>query len=235
VSILFQKPAWDLSKTFVHDPIEINNLETIEEEGRRLYVTPSGQKYPSITTVLSILGKEAIMKWRKRIGEEEANKISARASSRGTRIHKMCEDYLNNVLHESIDKYGWSDVENFRALQKVLDKYVDQVRVQEAALYSDYMQVAGRVDAIANFDGKLSVIDFKTSSKLKEERYIQNYFMQTAGYAVMFEERTGIPISRIVVLIAVDHEEPQIFVRKRDDYIEQFIDVRLEYKRQTGI
>ena len=175
------------------------------------------------------------MKWRKRVGEEEANRISQRAASRGTRIHKMCEDYLNNVLQESIEKYGHSDQENFRGLQKVLDKYVDNVRVQEASLYSDFMKVAGRVDAIADFDGKLSVIDFKTSSKLKEESYIQNYFMQTAGYAVMFEERTGVPINRLVVLIAVDHEEPQIFVKKRDDYIEQFMNVRFEYKQRYGI
>lgn len=235
MSILFQKQNWVSSKRFIHDPVEIQELETIEENDRRLYVTPSGEKYPSITTVLSILGKDAIMKWRKRVGEEEANRISQRAASRGTRIHKMCEDYLNNVLQESIEKYGHSDQENFRGLQKVLDKYVDNVRVQEASLYSDFMKVAGRVDAIADFDGKLSVIDFKTSSKLKEESYIQNYFMQAAGYAVMFEERTGVPINRLVVLIAVDHEEPQIFVKKRDDYIEQFMNVRFEYKQRYGI
>jgi genome maintenance exonuclease 1 len=221
---------------FEHDPVAIDELEVIEENGRRLYVTPSGQRYPSITSVLSILGKDGIMAWRKRVGEEEANRISARAAGRGTRIHKMCEDYLNNVLQETIEKYTDWDRIMFESMRSVFDEYISKVRVQEASLYSDFMRVAGRVDCIAEFDGKLSVIDFKTSSKLKEERYIQNYFMQTAGYAVMFEERTGIPINRLVIIIGVDDEiNAQVFVKKRDDYVEEFMDVRSDYKKLYGI
>lgn len=176
------------------------------------------------------------MAWRKRVGEEEANRISARAAGRGTRIHKMCEDYLNNVLQETIEKYTDWDRIMFESMRSVFDEYISKVRVQEASLYSDFMRVAGRVDCIAEFDGKLSVIDFKTSSKLKEERYIQNYFMQTAGYAVMFEERTGIPINRLVIIIGVDDEiNAQVFVKKRDDYVEEFMDVRSDYKKLYGI
>ena len=235
MSISFQKPSLVSSKTFEHDPIVIDELDVVEENGRRLYVTPSGQKYPSITTVLSILNKKSIQQWRERVGEEEANRISTRASSRGTRIHKMCEDYLNNVLYESIDKYGYWDRLMFDSMRIIFDELIGKVRVQEASLYSDFMRVAGRVDCIAEFGGKLSVIDFKTAAKPKEERYIDNYFMQTAGYAVMFEERTGIPISRLVVIIGVEDHGTQVFVKKRDDYIEQFMDLRSDYKKLHGI
>jgi len=219
---------------FEHDPVVVDELDVVEENGRRLYVTPSGQKYPSITTVLSILNQKSIQKWRERVGEEEANRISTRAAGRGTRIHKMCEDYLNNVLQESIEKYSYWDRLMFDSMRIIFDEFIGKVRVQEASLYSDFMRVAGRVDCIAEFDGKLSVIDFKTAAKPKEERYIENYFMQTAGYAVMFEERTGIPISRIVVIIGVDDHGTQLFVKKRDDYIEQFMDVRSDYKKLYG-
>ena len=232
MSISFQKPSLASSNFFFeHDPVAIDELDVVEENGRRLYVTPSGQKYPSITTVLSILNQKSIQKWRERVGEEEANRISTRAAGRGTRIHKMCEDYLNNVLQESIEKYSYWDRLMFDSMRIIFDEFIGKVRVQEASLYSDFMRVAGRVDCIAEFDGKLSVIDFKTAAKPKEERYIENYFMQTAGYAVMFEERTGIPISRIVVIIGVDDHGAQLFVKKRDDYIEQFMDVRSDYKK----
>ena len=236
MSILFQKPGLVSSNFFFeHDPIVIDELDVVEENGQRLYVTPSGLRYPSITTVLGVRSKASLAKWRKNVGEEEANRISARASSRGTRIHKMCEDYLNNVLHESIEKYGYSDRLMFDSMRSVFDEHIGKVRVQEASLYSDFMRVAGRVDCIAEFGGKLSVIDFKTAAKPKEERYIENYFMQTAGYAVMFEERTGIPISRLVVIIGVDDHDTQVFVKKRDDYIEEFMEVRSEYKKLYGI
>lgn len=235
MSTSFQKPSWVSSKTFEHDPIVIDELDVVEENGQRLYVTPSGQKYPSITTVLGVRSKASIMQWRKRVGEEEANRVSSRAAGRGTRIHKMCEDYLNNVLQESIEEYTYWDRLMLDSMRPVFDEYIGKVRVQEASLYSDFMRVAGRVDCIAEFDGKLSVIDFKTAAKPKEERYIQNYFMQTSGYAVMFEERTGIPISRLVVIIGVDNEAPQVFVKKRDDYIEEFMEVRSEYKKLYGI
>ena len=149
MSISFQKPDLGSSNFFFeHDPVVIDELDVVEENGRRLYVTPSGQKYPSITTVLSILNKKSIQQWRERVGEEEANKISSRASSRGTRIHKMCEDYLNNVLQESIEKYSYSDRFMFDSMRTVFDEHIGKVRVQEASLYSDFMRVAGRVDCM---------------------------------------------------------------------------------------
>jgi genome maintenance exonuclease 1 len=118
----------------------------------------------------------------------------------------------------------------FKAIQPILDQYIDNIHALEVPLYSDHLKVAGRVDCIAEFDGKLSVIDFKTASKPKEEKWILNYFMQCSAYAVMYEERTGIPVPRIAVVIAVDGEQPQIFVKKHNDYIGDFIKYREIYE-----
>ena len=213
---------------------KIDLLEQINSDTGRLYQTPSGIRYPSITTVLSILNKEAIIEWRKRVGEEEANRISKRATNKGTRVHKYFEDYINNET-VVFDKNDFLAKESFYKLKPVVDANIDDIILQEERLYSDYLEIAGQVDLIAHFGGKLSIIDFKTASKPKKEEWIQNYFMQASAYAIMYEERTSIPITRIVLLIAVDHEEPQIFVRRRDDYVSSLIETRKLYKEKYGI
>lgn len=222
-------------KTFTHLPKpKIDLLEQINSDTGRLYQTPSGIQYPSITTVLSILNKDSIIKWRKRVGEKEANRISKRATDKGTRVHKYFEDYINNdpVIFEGMDFLA---KESFYKLKPIVDRHVDYVVLQEERLYSDYLEIAGQVDLIANFSGKLSIIDFKTSRKQKKEEWIQNYFMQASAYAIMYEERTGTPVPRIVLLIAVDHEEPQVFVRRRDDYVDSLLNTRKLYKEKYGI
>jgi hypothetical protein len=211
--------------------IEIPEIKTENINGGRYYVTPTGVKYPSITTVLSILSKKAIMEWRKRVGAEEANKISTKAARRGTNVHQMCEDYLNNKEYIT-NKTMPVDKEMFGTLKPILDERINNIHTQEATLYSDYLGVAGRVDCIAEFDGRLSVIDFKTSRKLKKKEWISNYFQQASAYCVMYEERTGIPIDQIVILIAVDEEEPQVFIEKRDNHIHDCIETIALYKEQ---
>jgi genome maintenance exonuclease 1 len=170
------------------------------------------------------MGQKAIMEWRKRVGEEEANRISKQASSRGTRIHQLCEDYLNN---DDIDlkKYNFQDQINFKELQPYLHN-IDNIHLQETRLYSDYLQMAGTVDCVAEWKGKLAIIDFKTARKLKDKKYITNYFCQAAAYAIMYEERYGIPVSRTVILISVDDEEPQVFEERRDNYLKDLLDIR---------
>jgi genome maintenance exonuclease 1 len=162
------------------------------------------------------------------VGEEEANRISTKASSRGTRVHKICENYLNNE-EDYARKTMPDSVAMFKSLQPLLDEHVNNIHALEIPLYSHHLKVAGRVDCIAEYDGKLSIIDFKTSSKLKEESWIKGYFMQCSAYAVMYEERTGIPVSQIVIMIAVDSEHPQVFIKKRNDYIKDFISYREAY------
>ena len=201
--------------------------------GKRFYATPDGNKYPSVTTITSQYNKQSIMEWRKRVGEEEANRISSRAAGRGTRVHTICENYLNNQ-DDYMKKQMPDAVVMFKTLQPLLDQYVNNIHALEVPLYSNYLRTAGRVDCIAEFDGTLSVIDFKTSSKPKEDQWIQNYYMQCSAYAVMFEERTGIPVPRIVVMIAVDGDKSQVFVKKRNDYVSEFIKYRDIYEELTN-
>lgn len=208
---------------FEHIKLESLNfdLEATTSESGRVYKTPEGNLYPSITTVLSSYNKKGILEWRNRVGEEAANKISRQAANRGTKLHYVCEQYLLNLMNDMRFKMMMPDTkELFMKLRPYLDKHIGKIYAIEQSLYSDRLGVAGRVDCIAEWDGELAVIDFKTSSKLKEEHYIGNYFMQCSAYAEMFEERTKLNISRIVVAIAVENEEPQIFVREKTKYID---------------
>ena len=210
-------------KLFNHvglDPIEMS-AEMVD--GKRVYLTPEGFKFPSVTTVISNNKEKmaGIARWRERVGEEKANNISSRSTNRGTKYHSIVEDYLNNKLDLKNYRKFPLPVLMFQHSRETLDR-INNIYLQEAALYSRHLELAGRVDCIAEFDGELSIIDFKTSSRQKSEDKIQNYFMQCAAYAVMFEERTGIPVPRIAIVITVDSDHPQVFVKKRNDYIGMF-------------
>jgi len=198
--------------------------------GARTYETPSGKKYPSVTTVTGLLIKDSILEWRKAVGEEQANKISSRAANRGTRIHTLCEKYL---LGKEITLDIFS-IEMFNSIKPYLEN-INTIHALEESLYSDYLEVAGKVDCIAEYEGRLSVIDFKTSSRRKEKNDIENYFMQTSAYAVAFEERTLIPVNNLVIIMAVENDNPIIFKEKRDNWINGFRKLRQEYKNIKGI
>lgn len=215
---------------FTHIHHDIAKLKRVDSPNGRVYETPSGKAYPSVTSVTGLHGKAEIFAWRKRVGEEEANRISKRATTRGTRVHSLCENYLNNeeVVVDMFDQH------TFKSIKSSLDR-IDNIHALEAQLYSDHLRVAGTVDCIAEWDGKLAVIDFKTSSRVKTRDEIYSYFQQCAAYAVMFEERTGIPVSRLVILMSVDGEnDASIFVEKRDDWIGEFIDAREDYFKLKG-
>lgn len=216
-------------KTFIHHDFAKLERDTAED-GTRVYKTPSGKKYPSVTTVTGLQKRKGIMEWRKRVGEEEANRISGRASSRGTRIHSLCEDFLLGK-NPTADMF---DVEMFNQMKYWLED-VDNIHCLETPLYSDYLQIAGTVDCIAEFKGKLSVIDFKTSARPKDRDDIHDYFMQTAAYAVAFEERTGIPIGRLVIIMGVDDGDSRVFIEKRDNWIAGFKKLRLDYRNEFNI
>lgn len=216
------------------NPPELQELETETKDGKRFYVTPSGKKYPSVTTVSSFASVKSIMEWRKRVGAEKANKISTQAAVRGTAVHKLCEDYINNV-EDYTKKHMPVNIQAFNSIKPILDDNIDNVVMQECPLFSDYLEVGGRVDCIADWDGKLSVIDFKTSRKIKKKEWVKGYMMQESAYCVMFEERTKIPIRQIVTVITVDNEEPQIFIEDRDNFIWDFIDVRKQFRDYHGV
>jgi genome maintenance exonuclease 1 len=196
------------------------DLKAETTDSGRLYATPTGERYKSITTVLGNYNKQAIMEWRERVGAEEANKISTKAANRGTKVHKICEDYINNEIPELKMQMMMPDLkELFFKIKPIIDEKLGDVYSQEQALYSHKLKIAGRVDLIGMWNGKLSVIDFKTSTKQKREEDIQNYFMQCTAYALMFSELTGMWIDDIVVLIATGEGEAQLFERQIHDYM----------------
>lgn len=198
------------------------NSETTDS-GRK-YVTPNGERYPSVTTVLGELNKKAILEWRKRVGEEQANKISGRASRRGTKLHSLCEQYLLGDLSDMKRRSLMPlDKMMFNQLKSSLDENVNNIHCLEQALYSHKLRIAGRVDLIAEWNGELSVIDFKSSTKEKKEENIQNYFMQCTAYSEMFEEITGIEINKIVVAIATEEQVPQFFIKHKKDYLDKLV------------
>ena len=208
-------------------------MNAVTTEKGRQYRTPEGINLPSITTVLSILSRESIAKWRARVGHEEANRISHRASSRGTRVHEIVEKYINNEENFK-DGYTPDIISSFGDLKPILDSRIGRVYAQEAPLYSNHLGVAGRVDCVAEFDGRLSIIDFKTAMKPKRKDWITNYFMQEAAYAIMWEERTKQPITQLVTIVSVDNHEPQIFVEHRDNWVRPLRETIAQYNTENS-
>ena len=201
--------------------VEIPELKAKNVDGKRFYETPDGEAYPSITTVLGQRDKKGLMEWRKRVGEEVANHIGRKAANRGTAVHNMVEDYLNNLEQQELSekhKKNFLPWCMFNEFKSVLSN-IDNIHTQEAQLYSEKYTVAGRVDCIAEYEGELSVIDFKTSSSLKKEEWITNYFLQGAAYAEMYEERTGTSIENIVILVVTEDGSTQVFKKKKHEYL----------------
>ena len=206
-------------KTFTHTPLPESSVKEVYTETinkKRFYVTPDGNKYPSITTVLSGRAKEGINAWRQKVGEAVANQIMRTAAKRGTAVHALCEDYLNN---NELGNQEVLPLAMFTLLKPELDN-INNIVAQEVGLYSDKWGIAGRVDCIAEYDGKLTVIDFKTSTKEKKEEWIENYFIQCTAYCEMFEERYGRAIDQIAVLIVCEDGGVQTFVKDKKDYID---------------
>ena len=214
-------------KKFNHYDSSLLDLKTENIDGKRHYVTPDGNKYISITTLLSNLSKAGIQKWRERVGAEEANRISTKASRQGTGVHSICESYIKNE-DGFLDGRMPNEVEMFQSIESLLD-CIDDVHCVEGALYSDELKLAGRTDLIAEFDNQLAVIDYKTSRKIKTWEMCHSYFMQGAFYAMAYEERTGIPINNIVIIMAVENEKPLLFKETKDRWIEPLNQVRHKY------
>ena len=210
-------------------PIQLQDLKsTTFPDGKRYYQLPDGTRLPSVTTVIGAKGKQAIMEWRKRVGEEQANKISRQASSRGTNLHTLCEKYLNND-----EKYFMSAMPDafqmFKSIKPLLNK-IDNIHYQEQALWSVKIGMAGRVDCIGEYDGVLSVIDFKTSKRVKNKEDIDNYFAQCTAYSMMYEELIGKPVDQLVVIMAVENDEPLVFIEKTEEHINTLLEYITFYK-----
>lgn len=216
---------------FISGMPELKQLETDESTGERFYISPNGVKLPSVTTVLGHFKKKSLIEWRNRVGNEQADAVMNRASTRGTKFHNMMEGYLRNE-ENFLDGVMPDMKQSFRDMQETLD-LIDNIRYIESPLYSEKLGVAGRTDVIAEFGKTLSIIDFKTSTKQKKEQWIENYFEQGTAYALMYEELVGEPIDQVVILIATDDSDrPQVFIRDKNQYIENLLEKIHLYKQE---
>ena len=204
---------------FKHVQTSLPEVTTETINRKRFYVTPEGNKYPSITTVLSTRKKEGLFEWRKRVGNDVANYVARTSASRGTKVHHMCEDYLNNEFDEEKHKKDFLPFCLFNQLKDQALCNLDNIYAQEAGLYSDKYKVAGRVDCVAEYKDTLSIIDFKTSTRERSDDWNENYYIQGSAYAEMFEERTKIKIDQVVILVVTEDGTVQEFVKSKQDYL----------------
>lgn len=206
--------------------IKLPELKVIEKDGKRMYVTPEGNHYPSVTTVTGWKKREFFAEWRRKHPEE-----SRYALKRGNDFHTLIEHYTQN---EEVSSHSDERTQNmFEQIKPELHK-IDNILAQEVALWSDTMKLAGRVDCIAEYDGKLSIIDFKTSKKIKDEYEIEDYFLQATCYAVMMEERTGIEISNIVILMSCEEGSVLVFQQNPKKYIKKLMETIRIYTSENS-
>ena len=222
-----------MMKEYNHKTINLPEITATTTDGVRLYETPEGNKYPSITTVLSVRNKKGLFEWRKRVGDDVANYVARKAANRGTSVHHMCEDYLNNDFDEEKHKKKFLPYVLFNQLRESVLQKIDNIYAQECGLYSDKYKVAGRVDCIAEYDGKLSIIDFKTSSKERSDEWNESYYIQASAYAEMFEERTGIAIDQVVILVVTEDGVVQEFVKNKTEYLPMLTDTIKEWEEKN--
>ena len=222
-----------MPKNFNLDLTDLPKVKRVTVEGKRHYVREDGSAcvpYPSVTTITSSCKKlqAGLAAWKRLVGKAEAQKISTQASTRGTSVHQLIEDYCQGIESEGVIMPNAFDM--FTRLRDVADKSIDNIRVIEGLMYSDHLRTAGTVDMIAEFDGVLSVIDWKTSARRKTRSKIYNYFKQEAAYAVMYEEMTGTPVTQLVTVITSSEGNSQVFVEHRDEWIGGFVELRDAYE-----
>jgi len=201
-------------------------------EGVRYYEIEKGVSYPSVTSVISFITREKFAEWRAKVGNEEANRKTKHATTRGTKLHKLFEVYLQNGDYESLSEYEEPLIQlMFRAAKFYLDTRLDAIYQQETNMYSSKLCLAGTVDLICEVDGELAIVDFKTSEKSKPEEWLEDYFVQLSAYWAMFSERTGVVPKKLVVFLVGENGDVQIVERRNimkylmtlRDYANRFI------------
>ena len=216
---------------FNHVEIEVPRLSRKTIDGVRYYDTPSGKKLVSITSVISHYNREIFVNWRKRVGNEEANKVTKQSTSRGTDTHTLIEHYLKNEdlptvqpLSDMLFKIAKGDLEN-----------IDNIHGLETPLYSEFLGIAGTVDCIAEYNNELAIIDFKTSKKPKKREWIEGYFVQCAAYACMLYELTGLTVKKFVIIMTCENGECEVYeeydkakyIKLLTKYIREFVEFQL--------
>lgn len=207
-------------------------IQRLQEDEVRLYAVSDTTAYPSVTSVISFINRQKFADWRARVGNEEANRISKQATTRGTKLHRVFEVYLQNGDYESLDEYKVPLIQlMFKAAKSSLDSRLDSIYQQETTMASDLLCLAGTVDLICEVDGELAIVDFKTSKQQKPEEWLEDYFVQLSAYWAMFSEKTGVVPKKLVVFLVGENGDIQIVERRNvvdylkvlRDYVNRFI------------
>ena len=215
-------------KQFTHKPIKLDcELKEVTIDGKRFYETPGGS-FPSVTTVVGFEKQKFFAEWRSKNPEE-----SKRVTSRGTKFHSLLEKYINNE-DLNYDEIHSMQKSLFSLIKPEIDK-IDNIIALETPLWSKTLGLAGRTDCIAEYNGKLSIIDFKASTKEKRKTDIDNYFAQATAYALMFQERTGIIIENFAIIIACEDGMVQVFEDKPVKYVKHLFNLIKKYKEQNAV
>ena len=226
-------------KKFIHrnDIGDFEIPERVEKAGKRYYVTPDGNSYPSITSILAQQENLGLEAWKAKVGEKEAKRISQESARIGTAVHQMAEFYLSNYAVR-LDKEEKKIMDTFNRLRFLLGN-INNIVGLEVPLFSDLLRVAGTCDCIADYNNRLWIIDFKTSRKPKKEEWIDDYFMQTFAYKLMFEEMTGVEIQQIVILVACTESfDVQVFkkpAKDADEWLKKLINIMKANPHTTGM
>lgn len=218
---------------FNHNPIEYIEIKSRDTPMGRFYQIDESTKFPSITTVLSYGEKEWLEKWKNMLGPKKADKESKRCANRGTAVHKLAEDYLNN----DPDYTASHDIHNIKIFNqlKIKLKNIDNIIIQEIPLYSRKLGVAGRTDCIAEYNGVLSIIDFKTSNNVKTLDMVEDYMLQCCFYAIAYNEMYNANITQVVIMIAVEKAiMPQIIIKEIDKELITKLLIRINKFKNKG-
>jgi len=220
---------------FNHVDVNLPKLSRETVDGVRYYSVPDEEellKLVSITSITSHFNKEIFVNWRKRVGNEEAERITKAATKRGTDMHTLTENYLKN---EELPEVPPISDFLFKIAKGKLNK-IDNIHALEGSLYSKELGIAGTVDCIAEYDGELAIIDFKTSKKPKPRDWVEHYFVQCMAYGCMLYELTGISVKKLVIIMACENGECVIYEEKNKSkyikllskYIRKFVNDKLE-------
>ena len=218
--------------TFNHIEIDYPSLSRETVDGVRYYDTPNGKKLVSITSVISHYQREVFREWRAKVGEQEANRVTKQATSRGTDMHTLAEYYLKNSKLPSVQPLSEM---LFKQAKPTLDK-IDNIHAQEQALFSNQLGVAGSVDCIAEYEGELAIIDFKTAKKPKPKKWVDHHFVQCAAYGCMLYEMTGIMVKKFVIIMSCEDGEVVVYeeydkrkyINLLSEYIREFVEFKLQ-------
>lgn len=223
----------ELSLIFHHQPFQFPSIERKEVNGRRHYATSEGKVYPSVTTVLSGYKDEGLKQWIAKVGSDVANRKKIQGANRGTGIHTIYEDFVSNRL--DIQQHDPITYSLFKESERYLREGMNKVHNLEFAVWSDRLKTAGTADSLCEWCGITSILDYKTSGKPKKEEWIENYFIQETVYAMCVYERIGLKVPQIVTFLVNERDpEPQIFVKRTEDYILDAIRIFRDYHRRNN-